>query len=111
MNSGMKDMTNLMSKFMAMGFSLEDVITKSTWNPANVIKRPELGNLSVGSGADVTILNVLNGDFGFMDTARTKIKGNKKLQAEVTIRAGRVVWDLNGRSVPLAALQPGTAVK
>ena len=106
MNSAMKDMTNLMSKFMAMGLSLEQVVEKSTWNPATVIKRPELGNLSVGSGADVAIFSVLNGDFGFMDTARTKIKGNKKIQAEMTIRAGRVVWDLNGRSVPMASVQP-----
>jgi dihydroorotase len=106
MNSGFKDMPNLMSKFMAMGLSLEDVILRSTWNPASVIKRPELGNLSVGSGADVAIFSMQNGNFGFMDTARTKIKGNKKLQAELTIRAGRVVWDLNGLSVPMAAAQP-----
>jgi dihydroorotase len=101
MNSGMKDMSNLMSKFMAMGLSLQDVVQKSTWNPANVIKRPELGNLSVGSVADVAVFRVMNGEFGFLDTSRTKITGKQKLVAELTIRAGRVVWDLNGMASPL----------
>jgi len=107
MNSGMKDMSNLMSKFMAMGLSLQDVIQKSTWNPANVIKRPELGNLSVGSVADVAVFKVLNGDFGFLDTGKTKITGNQKLVAELTIRAGRVVWDLNGVASPLSPALEG----
>ncbi len=106
MNSGMKDMTNLMSKFMAMGLSIDDVITRSTWNPAIVIKRQDLGNLSVGSVADVTLLSVKNGNFGFLDTSRTRIQGKQKLEAEVTIRAGRVVWDLNGIASPMAAVQP-----
>lgn len=106
MNSGMKDMANLMSKFMAMGLSIEDVITKSTWNAATTIKRPELGNLSVGSVADVAVFSVKNGDFGFLDTSRTKIKGKQKLEAELTIRAGRIVWDLNGIGSPLASVQP-----
>ncbi len=108
MNSGMKDMTNLMSKFMAMGLSLQDVILRSTWNPANVIKRPELGNLSVGSVADVAVFNVKNGDFGFLDTSRTKIKGKQKLETELTIRAGRVVWDLNGMASPLTPALAGS---
>ena len=100
MNGGMKDMSNVMSKFLAMGMSLQDVILRSTWNPANAIKRPDLGNLSVGSDADVTVFNVLKGDFGFLDIRKTKLKGTQKLQAELTIRAGKIVWDLNGISAP-----------
>ena len=96
MNGGMKDMTNLLSKFMAMGLSLQDVILRSTWNPAKVINRPELGNLSVGSVADVTVFSLRKGDFGFTDVRAKKMKGTQKLEAEVTLRAGRVVWDLNG---------------
>jgi dihydroorotase len=46
MNAGMKDMNNIMSKFLNMGMSLNDVIQKSTWNPAQYIQRPELGHLS-----------------------------------------------------------------
>jgi dihydroorotase len=98
MNSGMKDMSNVMSKFLNMGVSLQDVILRSTWNPANVIKRPDLGNLSVGTEADVTVFNVRKGNFGFLDIRRTKLKGTQKLDAELTIRAGKIVWDLNGTS-------------
>jgi len=100
MNGGMKDMSNVMSKFLNMGMSLQDVILRSTWNPANVIKRPDLGNLSVGTEADVAVFNVRKGDFGFLDVRKTKLKGTQKLEAELTIRAGKIVWDLNGISAP-----------
>jgi dihydroorotase len=96
MNSGMKDMTNLMSKFLAMGLSVQDVILRTTWNPASVIKRPDLGNLSVGTVADVAVFSVRKGDFGFLDVRGKKLKGTQKLEAELTIRAGRIVWNLNG---------------
>jgi dihydroorotase len=100
MNSGMKDMANLMSKFLNIGMSLQEVILRSTWNPALAIKHPELGNLSVGSDADVAVFSVQKGNFGFMDTKRTKLMGTRKLEAELTVRAGKIVWDLNGLSVP-----------
>ena len=48
MNSGMKDMLNVMDKFLAMGMSLDDVVLRSTWNPAREIRREDLGHLSVG---------------------------------------------------------------
>lgn len=101
MNSGMKDLSNLMSKFLNTGMSLQDVILRTTLNPATVIKRPELGNLSVGSEADVAVFNIRKGDFGFIDIRKTKIKGTQKLETELTIRAGKIVWDLNGISVPM----------
>ncbi|MBK8883539.1 MAG: amidohydrolase/deacetylase family metallohydrolase [Bacteroidales bacterium] len=96
MNSGMKDMTNLLSKFMAMGLTIQDVILRSTWKPAQVINRPELGNLSVGSVADVAVFSLRKGDFGFLDVRGKKLKGNQKLEAELTVRAGKIVWNLNG---------------
>jgi dihydroorotase len=101
MNGGMKDMSNVMSKFLNIGMSLQDVILRSTWNPANVIKRTDLGHLSVGSEADVAVFNLKEGDFGFVDIRRTKINGTQKLEAELTLRAGRIVWDLNGISMPV----------
>jgi dihydroorotase len=101
MNGGMKDMTNLISKFMAMGLPLQDVIMRSTWAPAKVINRPELGNLSVGSVADVAVFSLRKGDFGFTDVRAKKLKGTQKLECEVTFRAGRVVWDLNGTASPM----------
>jgi dihydroorotase len=97
MNAGMKDMNNIMSKFLNMGMSLEDVILKSTWNPAKYIQRPELGHLSIGSEADIAVLNLKNGDFGFIDSHGFVLKGSQKLETELTIRAGKIEWDLNGR--------------
>lgn len=96
MNSGMKDLSNTISKFMALGISLTDAIYRVTWAPAKVISKPELGNLSVGVEADVAVFTVREGDFGFLDVRRKRLKGDKKLETELTLRAGKVVWDLNG---------------
>jgi dihydroorotase len=106
MNSGMKDMSNLMSKFLALGLPVQDVIYRATWSPAQVIKRPDLGNLDVGAEADVAVFSLQKGDFGFLDVRRTKLKGTQKLQAELTIRAGKIVWDLNGIASPLWDAKP-----
>ena len=96
MNGGMKDMANTMSKFLALGLSIQQVINRSTWQPALMINRPELGNLSAGTEADVAIFSILKGDFGFIDIGTDKLKGTQKMVAELTIRAGKIVWDLNG---------------
>lgn len=98
MNAGMKDMNNIMSKFLNMGMPLYDVILKSTWNPAQYIKRAELGHLSVGSEADIAVLNLKKGDFGYIDSHGFVLKGAQKLETELTIRAGKIEWDLNGRA-------------
>ena len=100
MNSGMKDMDNLMSKFLAMGLSIRDVVTESTWNPAREIHREDLGNLSPGSGADVTVLRLERGSFGYTDMYGARLQGNTKLVCELTLRDGKVVWDLNGITRP-----------
>ena len=83
-----------------LGMPLEDVIAKSTWNPAQQIRRTELGHLSVGAPADLAILSIQRGKFGFTDVDNTRKEGDRKLQGEVTIRDGRIVWDLNGLSMP-----------
>jgi len=101
MNDAMKDMLTCMNKFLAMGMSLHDVIQASTSNPAQEIKHEELGNLSVGSGADVAVLNMRNGKFGFFDYTGYKLTADKKLECEVTIRAGKIVYDLNGSATPV----------
>jgi len=100
MNTGMKDMLNLMSKFLALGLSLDDVILRSTWNPAKEIHHEELGNLSVGSPADVAVLRLENGHFGFTDMYGARMDGTRKLTCEMTVLNGRVVYDLNGISRP-----------
>lgn len=96
MNAGMKDMLNVMDKFLAMGMSLPDVIKLSTWNPAKEIQHEELGNLSVGSTGDIAVLRLEKGKFGFVDMYGGKLSGNQKLLCELTLRDGRVVYDLNG---------------
>jgi dihydroorotase len=98
MNAGMKDMLNVMSKFLNLGMSLEEVISRSTWNPARSIHRPELGSLSVGGVADIAILRQEIGRFGFIDSAGLRMEGTSLLSCELTIRDGRVVWDRNGIS-------------
>ncbi|PYV41814.1 MAG: amidohydrolase/deacetylase family metallohydrolase [Acidobacteria bacterium] len=100
MNAGMKDMLNVMSKFLNMDMPLPDVILRSTWNPAKEIKRPDLGNLSVGSAADLVVLSMRKGQFGFIDVDGGKMMGSQKLECELTVREGKVVWDLNGISHP-----------
>jgi dihydroorotase len=106
MNGGMKDMTNLLSKFLNIGMTLEEVILRATWNPANAIKRPDLGHLTVGTEADVAVFNLRKGDFGFLDVRGAKVKGTEKLETELTIRAGSVVWDLNGIASPILDVKP-----
>ena len=96
MNSSMKDMLNVMDKFLALGMTLDDVILRSTWNPAKEIHHEDLGNLSVGAPADVAVLRVEQGKFGFTDTYSARMDGNQKLICELTLRDGRVVYDLNG---------------
>jgi dihydroorotase len=96
MNGGMKDMANLMSKFLNLGLPVQEVILRSTWKPAQIINHTELGHLSVGTVADVAVFSMRKGNFGFIDVGEDKIQGTQKLEAEMTIRAGKIVWDLNG---------------
>ena len=91
----------MMSKLLVMGMDLNAVIKASTSEPAKVIKREELGNLSVGAPADVAILKLQKGDFGFFDYTGYKMKGDQKLGCELTIRNGNIVYDLNGIADPI----------
>ena len=96
MNAGMKDMINVMSKFLNLDMSLEEVVRRSTVNPAREIHHEELGQLTVGSDADVALLSLEKGKFGFVDSLGGKLEGHVKLVCQMTIRNGLIVWDLNG---------------
>lgn len=100
-NAFMKDMMNVMSKFLTLGMNLTEVIKASTWRPAQAIRREELGHLSPGAVADVVVFNLRKGKFGFYETAGYKMEGDQKLECEMTIRGGRIVYDLNGIATPL----------
>lgn len=101
MNNAMKDMLSVMSKFLVMGMDLQPVIEASTWNPAKAIKREDLGHLTVGAVADVAVLNIREGNFGFFDYTGYRIEGNRKFECELTIRDGNIVYDLNGIANPV----------
>lgn len=100
MNAGMKDMLNVMDKFLAMGMSLDDVIARSTWNPARELRQDALGHLSVGALADVAVLRLERGRFGLVDMNGARMDSTERLMCELTVRDGRVVYDLNGISKP-----------
>lgn len=92
-------MNNVMSKFLAMGVPLEDVIRRSTINPANEIHRPDLGTLTVGKDADIAVLEVSKGHFSYIDCGVARMDGNVRLSARMTVRAGRIVYDPSGLSM------------
>jgi len=102
MNAALKDMTTLMSKFLSLRLPLADVVAMSTWAPAQAIGRLDLGHLDVGAVADVAVLRLRTGDFGFLDVQSVRRAADRRLECELTLRDGDVVWDLNG----LAAMKP-----
>jgi len=95
------DMQTTMSKILNCGMPLQEVIYRSTVTPAREIGHPELGHLSVGAEADVAVFNVLEGDFSFVDCGRAKMKGTQKFDCVMTLRAGEIVFDPSGLSMPL----------
>ena len=92
-------MNNVMSKFLSMGVSLEDIIRRSTVNPANEIRRPELGTLSVGKEADIAVLEEQHGQFSYIDCGVARMDGSLQLVARMTVRGGKIVFDPSGLSM------------
>jgi dihydroorotase len=89
-----------MSKFLGMGMALPEVIQRSTVLPAELIGRPELGTLSVGAVADVAVFRALEGNYGFTDCGKARLSVRQKLECALTVRAGQVVYDPAGLSMP-----------
>lgn len=92
-------MTNVMSKFLAMGLTLEQVIERSTVNPAKAIRRPDLGSLEEGGIADIAVLELRKGQFAFLDSGHGKLTSDKEIRCILTVRNGEVVWDTEGLSL------------
>ena len=91
MNGAMMDLVTTMSKLLVLGEPLKEVIRESTVNPANEIKHPELGHLAIGAVADIAVLNLMSGKFGYTDAANGRIEGTQRLFCEMTLKEGRVV--------------------
>jgi dihydroorotase len=106
MNAAMKDELNVADKILALNVSVKDVVAEMTSHPAREIKHEELGNLSEGSVADVAVLRVEKGKFGFTDMIDRRLDGTSKLVAELTIKDGKVVYDLNGMTAIPWTAQP-----
>lgn len=99
-NGVVHDMITTMSKFLNLGMPLQEVIYRSTVTPAKAINRTQLGTLSIGAEADLAVLQLHEGKFGYVDCGHAKITGKQKLSCAMTIRAGEVVYDAEGLSVP-----------
>jgi dihydroorotase len=96
-NGGLKDMAHAMTAVLNLGASLEDVIRMSTSEPAKIIQHPELGSLGVGAEADVAVLRVEQGAYRLLDSAQAGYPGDRRISADMTIRAGKIVYDEGGR--------------
>ena len=94
-----QSMSNVMSKFLAMGLPLYEVIRRSTLNPAREINRPELGTLSAGREADIAVFEKLDGEYRYTDNGHARMDGNVKLAARLTVRAGKILFDPSGLSM------------
>ena len=86
---GMPFLTWVMSKFLNLGFTLEQVIAMATVNPARVINRlPKLGTLQPGAPGDVSILELVQGPVRFVDTRKNERDGKVHLRPVQTVAAG-----------------------
>lgn len=89
----------VLSKFLSMGVPLDELIKRSTVNPASEIHRPELGTLSVGKDADIAVLEELHGKFSFIDCGVARMDGSARVVARMTVRAGHILYDPSGLSM------------
>ncbi len=94
------DLLNVMSKFLNMSMTLEEVIARTTVIPARIVNRPELGTLSEGAIADIAVTELKTGTFRYADTNGGKITGDKKLQIAMTLFGGEIVFDPFGVTLP-----------
>src|SRR6266566_2215896 len=86
---GMPYLTWVMSKFLGLGFTLEQVVTMATINPARIINRmPKLGTLQVGAPGDVAIMELVEGPVSFVDTRNNRREGKAHLKPVQTVDAG-----------------------
>lgn len=94
------DLLYVASKFLAMGMPLAQVLYRVTRAPALTLSRPELGTLTDGACADLAVLRVREGRFGYLDCGGARLEGEGKLECVATVRAGEVLFDPEARSAP-----------
>jgi dihydroorotase len=112
MNGAMMDFPTLLSKMLVIGMPIREMILRSTWMPAQVIHHPELGHLTVGAIADVAVWKISEGNFGYADTSGGRLTGNQRINCEMTLKGGSIVWDWNGRgAVDYKSLGPSYGLR
>jgi dihydroorotase len=96
LNGPVIDMATTMSKVLAMGVPLPEVIARSTVAPAREIGHQELGTLTPGSEADAAVFSLDEGEFGLVDCGKTRLPANQRLRCVLTVRAGEIVYNPDG---------------
>jgi dihydroorotase len=108
--SAVTDLPTVMSRFLALGMSLRDVVLRTTARPASVIGRAELGSLAPGSVADIAVFARKRGDWAFRDYPGRQYRGEERLVPVLTVRSGAVAHDArSSHHGPAAA--PGSAAR
>ena len=92
------NMMTTMSELLNMGMSVDQLIERATVNPARAIRHPELGTLSDGAPADIALIEMEKGKFGYVDADRATMVGDRRLRCVLTVRNGAIVWDSEGLS-------------
>src|SRR5690606_4203013 len=100
----MYDLPTTLSKFLALGMSLPEVIERATARPAAAIRRPDLGTLRVGSVADIALWRLEEGDFVFHDVGMDERRGTQRLVNTLTLVDGQVLPRLPDRPPPAWAV-------
>lgn len=91
---------NIMSKYLCIGMPLEEVIARTTEVPAKQFGHPELGTLSVGSCADLALLKLHEGAYGYADCGNARLRGKWRLECKMTVRNGAIAFDRDAISMP-----------
>lgn len=91
-NGASHDILDIMAQFLALGVDLPTLIRMTTRNPAQEIKRKDLGRLQQGAIADIAILSEQKGRFEFADHTGQKLAGKEKLECVWTIKDGKIVY-------------------
>lgn len=100
LNGAALDTLHTLSKCIALGMPLSEAIYRTTVTPARAIRRPELGTLSEGAEADVAVLRWDDRPRSYSDCGRARLEGRGELACELTLRAGRIVWNPAGVGMP-----------
>jgi dihydroorotase len=102
----MYDLPTTLSKFLALGMSLPEVIERATSRPARAMGRPELGTLKPGAAADIALFRLEEGDFTFYDVFMNPRQGRQRLINTATFIAGQELGHLPERPPEPFAVLP-----